>query len=70
MIGHFFRTRRRLTNVQLIALGFFLLILAGTLLLCLPAATHDGRPASFGDALFTATSAACVTGLAVQDTGL
>ena len=61
---------RRLTNVQLIALSFLALIACGTVLLCLPWATRSGAPAAPGDALFTATSAACVTGLAVQDTGL
>ena len=64
------RIRKQLTNVQVIACGFLLLILAGTALLCLPAATRSGQPAAFGDALFTATSASCVTGLVVQDTGL
>ena len=52
----------------MIILGFAILILAGSLILMLPWATRDGRGASFADALFTATSAACVTGLVVQDT--
>jgi len=47
--------------------SFALLILAGTLLLMLPRATHDGI--HFIDALFTSTSAVCVTGLIVVDTG-
>ena len=43
-------------------------ILCGAFLLCQPV-SYQGRPISFLDALFTATSAACVTGLAVVDTG-
>lgn len=50
-------------------LGFALIIGIGGLLLSLPAATADGRPIGFIDALFTATSAACVTGLVLFDTG-
>ena len=57
---------RRLSSVQIIALGFICLILAGTLLLLLPFSSL--RPLSFGEALFTATSASCVTGLVVTDT--
>jgi trk system potassium uptake protein len=48
---------------------FVVLIAVGTLLLMLPIATNDGSPTRFIDALFTATSAACVTGLVVLDTG-
>ncbi len=43
-------------------------MLVGTVLLMLPISTTDGRPPSFVDALFTATSAVCVTGLTVVDT--
>lgn len=57
----------RLRPARLIALGFFLVILAGAGLLCLPFASK-GAPANFLDALFTATSATCVTGLIVKDT--
>ena len=60
---------RRLNGSQIIALTFFLLIGAGTLLLMLPAASASGQGMPFIDALFTATSAACVTGLTVVDTG-
>lgn len=59
---------RKLTASQIITLGFAGLILLGSLLLMLPAATKSGISASFADALFTATSAVCVTGLVVQDT--
>lgn len=51
-----------------VLLGFALLILVGAGALMLPAATVSGRSADFTSALFTATSAACVTGLAVVDT--
>ena len=53
---------------RMIAIGFLLLILAGTFLLSLPMATRSGERMSFVDALFTATSASCVTGLIVADT--
>ncbi|XID96132.1 TrkH family potassium uptake protein [Paenibacillaceae bacterium WGS1546] len=50
-------------------LGFSAVIMAGALLLRLPIATVSREPLSFVDALFTATSAACVTGLVLFDTG-
>jgi trk system potassium uptake protein len=53
----------------LIVISFALVIGIGTLFLMSPKATHRGNPISFLDALFTATSATCVTGLAVRDTG-
>lgn len=59
----------KLSSVQIIALGFFIMIMLGTALLMLPAASRAPGGASFGDALFTATSASCVTGLVMQDTG-
>lgn len=61
-------SRQRLSPSAIVALGFILLIGVGALLLWLPACTKDGRT-GFVDALFTATSAACVTGLTVVDTG-
>ena len=60
---------RQLTYVQTIALGFFLVIIAGTLLLLLPASTSSGRSPDFMTAFFTSTSATCVTGLLLVDTG-
>jgi trk system potassium uptake protein TrkH len=54
----------------MVVLSFALVILAGTLLLMLPAASRDGRSAGVLTALFTATSATCVTGLVVVDTWL
>lgn len=54
---------------RIIAVGFALLILLGAALLMLPFAAHPGAHVSPLDALFTATSAVCVTGLVVVDTG-
>ena len=58
----------RLSPNRIIALGFFGIILAGALLLMLPAANRSGHGLSFLDSLFTSTSATCVTGLVVADT--
>ncbi|HEU4449811.1 MAG TPA: TrkH family potassium uptake protein [Gaiellaceae bacterium] len=59
---------RRRHPAQLIVFAFAAGILVGTALLVLPAATADGEGASFTTALFTSTSALCVTGLIVVDT--
>ena len=59
---------RHITSFQVISLGFLSVILLGSLLLMLPIATKSGQCTSFLDALFTATSAVCVTGLVVNDT--
>ena len=61
--------RRRLSSFQIIILGFAWVILLGSLLLMLPIATITGCVTPFNEALFTATSAVCVTGLIIQDTG-
>ncbi len=61
--------RRRSTPAQLIALSFAIAIAIGTALLALPAAHAPGHHIGPLDALFTATSAVCVTGLVVADTG-
>ncbi len=58
----------RANSIQMIALGFAGIILIGTLLLSLPAASRDGASLPFIDALFTSASATCVTGLVVHDT--
>ncbi|UCC13135.1 MAG: Trk family potassium uptake protein [candidate division WOR-3 bacterium] len=58
----------RLNTAQVIAISFGATILLGTILLTFPVATVDGVGTNFIDALFTATSATCVTGLIVQDT--
>jgi trk system potassium uptake protein TrkH len=63
------RKRFLVSAPQMMALSFGAVILAGTLLLCLPWATAGGGGTGFLDALFTATSAVCVTGLIVVDTG-
>jgi trk system potassium uptake protein TrkH len=60
-------SRFNLGPAKVLALSFVTLILGGTGLLLLPIATHGGI--SFVDALFTSTSAVCVTGLTVLDTG-
>ncbi|MFC6315862.1 TrkH family potassium uptake protein [Lapidilactobacillus achengensis] len=59
---------QHLTATQLIALSFVGLILLGTLLLNLPIASKDQQSVGFLNALFTATSASCVTGLVVVNT--
>ncbi len=60
--------RLELNPAQAIIAGFAVIILAGATLLSLPVATADGTPSPFLTALFTATSATCVTGLVVVDT--
>lgn len=60
--------KRHLRPMQVIALGFALIILVGTLLLMLPISQQPGIDLPFYDALFTSTSAVCVTGLLVTDT--
>lgn len=60
--------KKRLTSFQLIIVGFLAVILTGSILLMLPVSTKSGEAVSFLDALFTATSATCVTGLVVHDT--
>ncbi|NDV44770.1 TrkH family potassium uptake protein [Flagellimonas sediminis] len=59
--------RTLLNPAQLFIASFFVIILLGAVLLMLPNATYNGL--SFLDALFTSTSAVCVTGLIVVDTG-
>lgn len=63
------RWKEELSPPQVLLLGFILIIIAGTLLLSLPVARAPGAAPDFLAALFTATSAACVTGLVVVDTG-
>jgi trk system potassium uptake protein len=62
------RLRRPPSPALSLVTVFLVLISVGTLLLMLPIATNDGSSTRFIDALFTATSAACVTGLVVLDT--
>lgn len=58
---------KHLTTTQMIILGFLAVIIIGTCLLCLPKASNDGTT-SFIDALFTATTSVCVTGLVTVTT--
>lgn len=62
------RQHLELNSSQIIIFGFLGVILTGTLLLMLPIASRSRQVTPFSDALFTATSAACVTGLVVRDT--
>ncbi|WP_420330203.1 TrkH family potassium uptake protein [Paenibacillus contaminans] len=59
----------QLTPPQILVLGFAAIIMIGAFLLTLPFASASGMATPFIDALFTATSATCVTGLVVVDTG-
>lgn len=59
---------KHITSFQIIILGFLSVIILGSILLMLPVATRDGKGAVCSDALFTATSAVCVTGLVIHDT--
>ena len=63
-----FQKKKSLSSFQIIIFGFLAVILVGTLLLMLPFASREPGSAPFLDALFTATSATCVTGLIVHDT--
>ena len=58
----------RISSFQIIIGSFLAIILTGTILLMLPVSSRDGSMTHFSDALFTATSAVCVTGLVVRDT--
>lgn len=62
------KRRVRLSATQIIAIGFAAIILLGAILLTLPIASRGGRSCGFFPALFTATSATCVTGLVLFDT--
>ena len=59
---------RHITSFQIIIAGFLGVILLGSLLLMLPVSARGGQATPFLNALFTATSAVCVTGLVVYDT--
>lgn len=61
--------KEALTPTQILVIGFIIVIFSGAILLTLPVSTVDGKGAPFLTALFTATSATCVTGLVVVDTG-
>ena len=69
MLEKIIYSKFRLSSFQIIILGFAGVILLGTLMLMLPISTTEGCVTPFNEALFTATSAVCVTGLVVHDTG-
>lgn len=62
------KKHRHISTSRFIFLGFLFTIIIGGLILMLPFASVEGRSTSFIDAMFTATSATCVTGLVVHDT--
>ena len=62
------RRSRHLSATRIVAIAFFLIIMVGAGLLTLPAASRSGVSCGFRPALFTATSATCVTGLVLYDT--
>lgn len=68
MIKYIKRFVKKQSPGRLIAMGFASVILIGTLLLLMPVSIKEGAEVSFIDALFTSTSAVCVTGLIVVDT--
>lgn len=57
--------KKRLSSFKLIALGFAGVIVLGALILMLPFSSNTGSVTPFHEALFTSTSAVCVTGLVV-----
>lgn len=60
--------KKKLSSIRIIAFGYMLFVLVGALLLTIPFASRSGQSAGFLNALFTATSSSCVTGLIVLDT--
>ena len=64
----FLLPKKKLTSFQIIILGFFGVISLGAILLMLPLSSQEGCATPFLDALFTSTSAVCVTGLVLHDT--
>lgn len=67
-MADFIHKKNRFTSFQIIIFGFVAVILIGALLLMLPVSSKAGIITPFNEALFTSTSAVCVTGLVVQDT--
>ena len=64
------KKRRKFTTTHIILLSFLLAILVGAVLLMLPISSAAGQATPFVDALFTATTATCVTGLVVVPTAV
>ncbi|WFD09510.1 TrkH family potassium uptake protein [Tepidibacter hydrothermalis] len=69
MLGKYIRKKKRLSPAQIMVIGFAMIILIGAMLLNTTIATNSGEKIGFVNALFTSTSAVCVTGLVVVDTG-
>ncbi|MEE1279719.1 MAG: potassium transporter TrkG, partial [Oscillospiraceae bacterium] len=63
-----FKIKKHISSFQIIILGFLSVILIGAVILSMPFCSKSGEPTVFSDALFTATSAVCVTGLVTVDT--
>lgn len=61
--------KNHLSHVQIIILGYFLMVLTGTALLLLPVSSASGSSVGFRNAFFTSVSASCVTGLTLLPTG-
>lgn len=61
-------SKKNLTPAQYLVFGYFIIIMLGSILLMFPIATTDGQGLGTVDAVFTATSATCVTGLIVVNT--
>lgn len=67
-MGAWIHKKKKITSFQVIILGFVGVILLGTILLMLPISSRAKITTPFFDALFTSTSAVCVTGLVIHDT--
>ncbi|WP_443663421.1 potassium transporter TrkG, partial [Clostridium sp.] len=63
------KNKKKYTPVQILAIGFAIVIIVGAILLSLPISSQSGRITPFIDCIFTSTSAVCVTGLVTLDTG-
>ncbi|MBU3199638.1 TrkH family potassium uptake protein [Clostridium estertheticum] len=63
------KNKKKYTPVQILSLGFAIVILVGAILLSLPISSQSGEITPFIDCIFTSTSAVCVTGLVTLDTG-
>lgn len=67
-MGEMKKQKRKMPQTRMLAIGFAAMILIGAVLLMLPVSYRGEGHVSFLDALFTSTSASCVTGLVVADT--
>ena len=62
------KIKKRLSSAQIVILGFLFIVLTGSIFLSLPISSADGKAVPYVDALFTATTATCVTGLVTVPT--